>query len=78
MGQPAQHLLVKINVEDKLVELHFMFTKADFSLHIRTDDASLREGLAYSQSYAHTALLKAGWEISQFSVGKLAETRGEL
>ena len=77
-GSPAQHLLLKLEVDGEPMELHFVFTPSAFTLHIRTDDATLRKDLADSQPIAQSALQAVGWELSQFSIGKLAETRGEL
>ena len=77
-GQHAQHLLIKIKLDEKPMELHFIFSSAALSLHIRTDDEQLREDLSAYQLVAKTSLQLLGWDMSQFSVGKLTETKGEL
>ncbi len=77
-GQHAQHLLIKIKLDEKPMELHFIFSSAALSLHIRTDDEQLREDLSAYQIVAKTSLQLLGWDMSQFSVGKLTETKGEL
>ncbi len=77
-GQHAQHLLIKIKLDEQPMELHFIFSSAALSLHIRTDDEQLREDLSAYQLVAKTSLQLLGWDMSQFSVGKLTETKGEL
>ncbi len=77
-GQHAQHLLIKIKLDEQPMELHFIFSSAALSLHIRTDDEQLREDLSAYQLAAKTSLQLLGWDMSQFSVGKLTQTKGEL
>lgn len=74
----AQHLLISIEIQGKPMELLFIFSSSSLSLHIRTDDEQLREDLMYSQPVAKLILQSVGWDMSQFSIGKLAAMRGEL
>ena len=77
-GKSTQHLFLSTQIDGKLLELLLIVARPALAVHIRTEDEQLRQGLDASQNFARASLAAIGWNLSQFSVGTLSETKGEF